>query len=208
MILDKKLQLASNMSIGVSGRDFTGCKTSTDKININALRDFGRGEQAYVCVTVKSDFTITAASWFGLSLCAEHLASISTITTVGNSNAATGLLYHRIQPRLAFSGYIPGNITNIPGNIINTENNAVAGKKFVMPISPLTHYSTSIAGKYIASGNVYFMFEEFDSTDPTLNPSDNITSGSIDVDIVTLAESGAGPGFNDQVYFISNMKVS
>jgi hypothetical protein len=110
MILDKKLQLASNMSIGTGSRDFDGCKTSTDKISINTLRDFGRGEQAYLCVTVKTDFTVSAVSSFGLSLCAEHITDIGTITTVGTGAPATGLLYHRIQPRLAFSGYIPGNI--------------------------------------------------------------------------------------------------
>lgn len=202
MILDKKLQLASNMSIGTATRDFDGCKTSTDKLNINTLRDFSRGEQLYLCVTVKTDFTVNAASSFGLSLCAEHLADVATITTVGLSVAATGMLYHRLQPRLAFSGYIPGNLDG-------TVKNAVAGKRFVIPISPMTHYSTyAIGGKYFAIGNVYFMFEEFDATDPTLAPASNITSGSVDVDIVTLAEAGAGPGFNDQMCYPSTMKVS
>lgn len=202
MILDKKLQLASNMSIGTAARDFDGCKTSTDKLNINTLRDFGRGEQLYLCVTVKTDFTVNAAYSFGLSLCAEHITDVATITTLGQFNAATGLLYHRLQPRLAFSGYIPGNFD---GNA----KNAVAGKRFVIPISSLTHYSTyAIVGKYFASGNVYFMFEEFDPADPTLSPVNNITSGSVDVDIVTLAEAGAGPGFNDQMCYPSTMKVS
>jgi hypothetical protein len=52
------------------------------------------------------------------------------------------------------------------------------------------------------------MFEEFDATDPTLAPASNITSGSVDVDIVTLAEAGAGPGFNDQMCYPSTMKIS
>jgi len=202
MILDKKLQLASDMSIGAAGRDFTGVKTSLDKLNPATLRDFGRGEQVYACVTVKSDFTVAVDRYVGLSLCAEHLATTATIAlAAAGLGAATGLLYHRLQPKVAFSGYIPGNLTS-------NQKNFVAGKRFIFPVNTFTHYSDYGASKYTCESDIYFLFEEFDSTAPGMTPTNSITNGTIDVDIVTLAQSGAGPGFNDQVCYPSTMKIS
>lgn len=201
MILDNRLSLASGMSIGTASRDFAGCKTSTNMISMNSLRDFGRGGSVFLCITVKTDFTETSLSSFGLSLCAEHLSDIGTITGVGTALPATGLLYHRLQPRLAFSGYIPGNLAP-------TSKNAVAGKKFLLPVSPITHFSEhAFNGRFRSTGNAYFMFEEIAGADPTFAPASNIITGSIDVDIVTLAESGAGPGFNDQLCYPSGITV-
>lgn len=206
MILDKKLQLASNMSIGASGRDFDGCKTSTDVISAAALRDFGRGESVYMCVTVKSNFTINASSYIAMSLCAEHLQTKDFIAgTVAPLSATSALLYHRLQPKIAFSGYVPGNLT--------ANTNFVAGKKFVFPIagfaSKYKEYPTILGagGDYNADKNIYFLFEEANGASYDLPAASNITSGSIDVDIVTIAESGAGPGFNDQVCYPTSIKV-
>lgn len=204
MILDKKLQLASDMSIGTATRDFAGCKTSTDKISANALRNFGRGEPVFMCVTVKQDFTVNATSYIGMSLCAEHIADIPTLTIAGTSSPATGLLFHRLQPKLSFSGFAPGNFDS------NTKN-FVAGKKYIFPITGITAkyagYTTlfSLGGTYDSNRDVYFVFEEVSGAD--LSPASNITSGVIDVDIVTLAEAGAGPGFNDQMCYPSSIKV-
>ena len=207
MILDKKLQLASNMSIGTVGRDFAGCKTSTDVISAAALRDFGRGETVYMCVTVKSDFTINATSYIGMSLCAEHVITIPTIAIAGTppgGNAVTGLLFHRLQPKLAFSGFIPGNFDSATKNF-------VAGKKYIFPVAGTSAkyagYTTlfGLGGTYDSNSNVYFVFEEVSGAD--LSPASNITSGSIDVDIVTITERGAGPGFNDQLCYPTSIKV-
>lgn len=207
MILDKKLQLASNMSIGTVGRDFAGCKTSTDVISAAALRDFGRGETVYMCVTVKSNFTINATSYIGMSLCASHLADPAGLQLISvGVNPQTALLYHRLQPKLAFSGYIPGNTTGL--------TNFIAGKKFVFPVTGMTSkykdyasLAPGLGGDYLANKDVYFLFEEVDGTNTSIVAASNITSGSIDVDIVTIAESGAGPGFNDQVCYPTSIKV-
>jgi hypothetical protein len=205
MILDKKLQLASNMSIGTGARDFAGCKTSTDKISVNALRNFGLGEPVFLCVTVKQDFTVSGTSYIGMSLCAEHISDIATITVAGTAIPATGVLFHRLQPKLAFSGFVPGNFDS------NTKN-FVAGKKYIFPIAGLTakytNYPVFVAGyggTYDGNRDVYFVFEEANGAD--LSPASDITSGVIDVDIVTLAEAGAGPGFNDQMCYPSSIKV-
>jgi hypothetical protein len=205
MILDKKLQLASNMSIGTAARDFTGCKTSTDKISVSALRNFGLGEPVFLCVTVKQDFTVSATSYVSMSLCAEHILDITNITAAGVSSAATGFVFHRLQPKLAFSGFVPGNFDS------NTKN-FVAGKKYIFPITGLTakynNYPVFIAGYggvYDGNRDVYFVFEEVSGAD--LSPAGGITNGVIDVDIVTLAEAGAGPGFNDQMCYPSSIKV-
>lgn len=206
MILDKKLQLASNMSIGVAARDFDGCKTSTDKISVSALRNFGLGEPVFLCVTVKQDFTVSATSYIGMSLCAEHISDIATITLGGIAVAANGFTFHRLQPKLAFSGFVPGNFDS------NTKN-FVAGKKYILPISGLTakynNYPVLVAGyggNYNSDRDVYFVFEEVNGAD--LSPASSVTNGTIDVDIVTLAEAGAGPGFNDQMCYPSTMKIS
>lgn len=204
MILDSKLKLASNMDIGAGARDFTGCKTSTDKLSATYLRDIGRGEQVYVCVTVKSDFTVAADRYIGMSLCAEHLATTETIAVAaGVLGSAVGMLYHRLQPKVASVGYLPNNLTS-------SEKNFVAGKKFIFPVNCFTHFSdyAGAVGKYKSEAKLYFLFEEVDSADNGLAPANDITSGSIDVELVLLAEAGAGPAFNDQVCYPSTMKVS
>jgi hypothetical protein len=204
MILDKKLQLASNMSIGTAGRDFAGCKTAPLKISSSALRDFGRGETVYMCVTVKSDFTV-ADSYVSFSLCAEHAVDLVNITNAGSVLPDTGLLYHRLQPSLCGSGYIPGNFSS------NTKN-MVAGKKFIFPINAMpAKYAgypeiiPTYGGVYDSNREVYFVFEEVSGLD--LTAQNDITSGTIDVDIVNIAEVGAGPGFNDQVCYPTSIKV-
>jgi hypothetical protein len=202
MIFDKRLKLAENFDI-VSTRNISGVKQS-DLFPILSLGEVGRGEQLFCCVTVRESFDIPAGdpTYLKLSLKEEwftYTGYIDSVIQPGLGDAAARHAHNR-QPILASSGYIELSAGGV--------NNFAAGKKFTFAINPITNNQVATvlnigAQKYSGSSYAYFLLEEFTSsviaTDFT--PADNISTGKIDVDIVTIAEGGAGTGFSDCRYY-------
>ena len=196
MILDKKLKLVDNQSIGT--KSFGGLWISADKLNISSLRTLGKGEQAYCCVTIRSAFN-NASSNVAFYLLSESNASskeaVDVLGAVPGTVAAATYITIYTQPLAGCSGYI---------SALSSDGNFVAGKRFIFPINPFTANVKSIGGLNENAGNLYFAMMEIDSNGL---PAASVTSGSIDVEIVTLAEPGAGSGFCDLMYYPTSIKV-
>jgi hypothetical protein len=205
MILDKKLQLASNLSIASGSRAFAGFAISPDKISVATLRDFGRGKTVYCCVTIKSTVTQQTEAYLRMSLIAEAnttftMESLNALA-VGSGGAflANAQTATRLQPVLGTTGAIPCNLVS--------GNNFAAGKKYVFPISTMSLWDINIFGNFDMNLAAYFVLEEFNATTSALAPSSLITNGAIDVDIVEVADSGAGQGFCDLPFYPTSIKV-
>jgi len=240
MILDKKLQLASNLDIGNAARPKTGTRIS-NLLPAEGLMDLGNGEQLFCCVTVTESFAPSTGviiaspspSFFSFRLHHTYDFFPESFEADGANDALTVMYAHRLQPTLAQTGYIPNGFGNFE-----------AGKKFVFPISPITHKSTLVTGQAqvapftgIIAGPlpiaglsewtpgsaltyIYAVVEETgadgdsillpDTGVPgvfglglpvTSNPVNQTASGRVDIDIVTISEPGAGPGFSDGYYY-------
>lgn len=210
MILDTRLKLAENLDVTTS-RNISGVKQS-DLFQILSLKEIGRGEQLFCCVTVRETFNVPAGDpiYIRMSLREELYAYTGLIDTfirpsLGSESARHA---HSKNPVLASSGYIelapdPSGLTNVSGN-----NNFVAGKKFVFAINPYAGainattfdgVQFSLVNKFQGGTYAYFLIEEFTSSvlASSFTPDDVLTSGKIDVDIVSLAASGAGANFSD-----------
>lgn len=224
MIRDQRLRLASNLSIGTASRQWTGIQNS-DILPGPNLREFGRGEQLFCCVTVTQTFSDhgsvnLAAPLDGLAgtgLVQFSIKQESSYTLAGINALITGLdgsayALHKKNPTLGTSGWILGNVNYSNSGFNVTNRNFVVGKKFCFPISPVTHnsklersYSGVLApdltnnflGDYTTLGGVYLLCEEVNCSDQTFAATNITTTGNIDVDIVMVAEAGAGPTFND-----------
>jgi len=235
MILDKKLQLASNFDIGNAARTKAGTRIS-DLLPMDGLGDVGAGEQLYCCVTVRESFSASTglssdplpqASLFSFRI--HHTYEYDPVAfEAGPDNAVTVMYAHRMQPLLGSTGFIPNNYGNF-----------TAGKKFIFPISPISNRSTLIVGQnqsILGTGVIvgpspipglakwdpgspqtylYAVVEETGSDGPTLvssafggagfpvsaYPVNQTVSGRVDIDIVTIADFGAGPGFSDGKHY-------
>lgn len=231
MILDKRLQLASNFDIGNASRIKAGTRIS-DLMPMSELGDIGNGEQLYCCVTVTQSFSASTglssspapqASLFSFRI--HHTYDFDPVAfEAGVDDAVTVMYAHRMQPLLGQTGYIPNNYGNL-----------TAGKKFIFPISPISHKTRMITGQtqsILGSGlivgpspvpglttwepgnpltYIYAVVEETGSDGPTIvgagfggagfpvssYPVNQTVSGRVNIDIVTIADSGAGPTFND-----------
>jgi hypothetical protein len=231
MILDKKLQLASNLNIGNAARTKAGTRIS-DLLPMDGLGSIGNGEQLYCCVTVTQSFSASTglssspspqASLFSFRL--HHTYDFDPVAfEAGVDNAVSVMYAHRMQPLLGQTGFIPNNYGNLN-----------AGKKFIFPISPISHKTRLITGQpqsIIGTGIIvgpspvpglatwdpgnpltylYAVVEETATDGPTIvssglgglgfpasaYPVNQTVSGRVDIDIVTIADAGAGPTFND-----------
>ena len=202
MILDKKLQLASNFSVASGTRPFSGFSIPSNKLSVATLRDFGRGKTVYCCVTIKSSITQQNETYIRMSLVAEANATFTqeALNTLGGLVPLNAQIATRLQPILGTTGAIPCNLV--------TGNNFAAGKKYIFPVTTLSLWDINVFGNFEMQQAAYFIFEEFNSTALELTPSDLISDGSIDVDIVEVADSGAGQNFCDLPFYPSTMKVS
>lgn len=202
MILDKKLQLASNFSVASGTRPFSGFSIPSNKLSVATLRDFGRGKTVYCCVTIKSSITQQNETYIKMSLVAEANATFTqeALNTLGGLVPLNAQIATRLQPILGTTGAIPCNLV--------TGNNFAAGKKYIFPVTTLSLWDINVFGNFEMQQAAYFIFEEFNSTALELTPSDLISDGSIDVDIVEVADSGAGQNFCDLPFYPSTMKVS
>lgn len=202
MILDKKLQLASNFSVASGTRPFSGFSIPSNKLSVATLRDFGRGKTVYCCVTIKSSITQQNETYVRMSLVAEANATFTqeALNTLGGLVPLNAQIATRLQPILGTTGAIPCNLT--------TGNNFAAGKKYIFPVTTLSLWDINIFGNFEMQQAAYFIFEEFNSTALEFTPSDLISDGSIDVDIVEVADSGAGSNFCDLPFYPSTMKIS
>jgi len=235
MILDKKLQLASNLDIGNAARTKTGTRIS-DLFPMDGLGDVGAGEQLYCCVTVRESFSTSTgleslvapqASLFSFRI--HHTYDFDPVAFESGVDNAVSVMYaHRMQPLLGSTGFIPNNYGNL-----------AAGKKFIFPISPISNKTRLITGQLqsiIGTGLIvgpspisgltvwdpgntltylYAVVEETGSDGPTIGvsglggagfpvsayPVNQTVSGRVDIDIVTIADFGAGPGFSDGKYY-------
>ena len=211
MILDTRLKLANNLDV-VAGRT-VACTKQSDLFPVLSLGEMGRGEQLFCCVTVRETFSVPAGDpvFIKLSLREELFAYTGLIdTAIVGVSAAAARHAHNKNPILASSGYI--ELAPDIGLLSNdaTKNNFVAGKKFTFAINPyagsinaLTYSGVefNVANKFQGGTYAYFLFEEFTSDlvggATSFTPSTALTSGKIDVDIVSLAASGAGANFSD-----------
>lgn len=213
MILDSKLKLASNLSVASAGRVMTGIVTSPDKISIEKLRNLGSGEQLYCCVTVKSDFS-DSTTYVKFSLLAEvqetserlNQLAVGTYPSIPTPFPDNARLYTKLQPCFGSTGLIIGNASG-------QSKNFVAGRKYLIPILPFTKMTVFSAftvayAQYEATSNLYFCMQEIDGSAANTPEVNSISSGTIDVEIVTIADFGAGSGFNDQYFYPSTMKIS
>lgn len=237
MILDKKLQLASNFDIGNAARTKAGTRIS-DLFPMDGLGDVGAGEQLYCCVTVRESFSASTglsspnfqqASLFSFRI--HHTYDFDPVAfEAGADDALTVMYAHRMQPLLGSTSFIPNNYGNF-----------TAGKKFIFPISPISNRSRLITGQTQGLLSVcvgptpvaglaawdpgtqltylYAVVEETGSDGPTIlsealpegfnglgfpvssYPVNQTVSGRVDIDIVTIADFGAGPGFSDGKYY-------
>lgn len=237
MILDKKLQLASNFNIGNAARTKAGTRIS-DLFPMDGLGDVGAGEQLYCCVTVRESFSASTgldaepallpqASLFSFRI--HHTYDFDPVAFEAGADSAVSVMYaHRMQPLLGSTSFIPNNYGNFS-----------AGKKFIFPISPITNRSRLITGQASSlipggvtvgptpvaglavwdPGNpltyLYAVVEETGSDGATIvssgfggagfpvsaYPVNQTVSGRVDIDIVTIADFGAGPNFSDAKYY-------
>lgn len=235
MILDKKLQLASNLDIGNAARTKIGTRIS-DLFPMDGLGDVGAGEQLYCCVTVKESFSTSTglsaallpqASLFSFRI--HHTYDFDPVAFEAGVDDEVSVMYaHRMQPLLGSTSFIPNNYGNFS-----------AGKKFIFPISPITTRSRLITGQANSisdglavgptpvaglaawdPGNaltyLYAVVEETGSDGSTIissefppakgfpvsaYPVNQTVSGRVDIDIVTIADFGAGPIFSDGKYY-------
>jgi len=198
MILDTRLKLANNLDIAASSRVIAGVKQG-DLFKAIDHKEYGRGHQLFCCVTVRESFDTPAFTYVKMSLREEWFSIQSEIegpilSTLGAAFARTA---HDLQPVLGATGYIQLSGLGV--------NNFSAGKKITFAISPITndpYLTVNGTGdvKYQGGTYSYFYLEEFSRAGPfdtVFAPSSNITAGKIDVDIVAVAEGGAGANFND-----------
>lgn len=195
MILDKKLKLVNNQDIGA--KSFYSSFVSPDKFSISKLGSIGKGEQVYCCVTIRTEFTVTGGS---TSLFAFYLLSEGYFT---KESADTGSDIQKyvntftIQPTAGYSGYISAF----------DASNCAAGKKYIFPVNPFTVLQKTLSTTHKSDGHLYFAFDEVSSSDGLPVAEATITAGNIDVELVTLAEPGAGSGFCDLMYYPTSIKV-
>lgn len=219
MIRDQRLKLASSLNIGASARRYLGIQTS-DLLPTAKLGEFGRGEQLFCCVTVVGDFADTGAidpgetdpivippSFIDGNLVRISLKEegptypISTINLVDLAADQYATMLHNHNPTLGTTGWILNNTAAF--DLLGTNcRNFRKGKQYVFPISPVTHRTyfqttTLVPREYVGGSNLYVLFEEVGHQDENFTGTGNITSGLIDVDIVMVAEAGAGLTFND-----------
>lgn len=216
MILDTRLKLANNLDV-VAGRT-VACTKQSDLFPVLSLGEIGRGEQLYLCVTIRETFQFPDGAgadsvFIKMSLREELFAYTGLIDGFWNTvSPAHARLAHNKNPFLASSGYIElaPRIAIPPVGNDSANNNFVAGKKFLFAINPYAAKikSTSFDGSITALAEfqggtyVYFLLEEFTCAiglvpESEFTPATVITSGKIDVDIVSLAASGAGTNFSD-----------
>jgi len=193
MIFDSKLKLVDNQSIGT--QTFLGAWISSNKLSTSSLRSIGKGEQTYCSVTIKSAFTATAVN-AAFSLISElDGVSKESIESLGNDTDKLLITVYQM-PRAGFSGYI---------SCAASDGNFVAGKSYVFPINPFTAKQKASSIAHSGNKNLYFATTFFDPA--TGLPSNAITTGSIDVDIVTMAAPGAGASFCDLEYYPTSVKI-
>lgn len=210
MIFDKRLKLAENFDVTTS-RTTSGIKQS-DLFPILEMGNIGQGEQLFCCVTIRETFNVPLGNpiYIKMSLREELYAYTGLIDTVirPTFGADAARHAHNRNQILASTGYIElaPDVSGTSNNSAN--NNFVAGKKFTFAINPYSGsvnasafdgVATQIVKKFQGGTYAYFLFEEFTSgiLDTSFTPDDVLTSGKVDVEIVSLADSGAGAGFSD-----------
>jgi len=215
MILDTRLKLADNLNV-VAGRA-VACTKQSDLFPVLSLGEMGRGEQLYLCVTIRETFQFPDGAaadsvFIKMSLREELFAYTGLIDGFWNSvSPAHARLAHNKNPVLASSGYIE-LAPRLDGPVIgnnSANNNFVAGKKFLFAINPyaakvkstLFNGVVNAVSEFQGGTYAYFLLEEFtcvlNPPASEFTPATVLTSGKIDVDIVSLAASGAGTNFSD-----------
>jgi hypothetical protein len=207
MIFDKRLKLAENLDV-VAGRNIAGIKQS-DLFPVLSLGEMGRGEQLFCCVTIRETFAVPGGDpiYIKMSLREELFTYTGYIDSALVGVPSFARHTHNKNPILATSGYIELAPDGAGTSNSSSNNNFVAGKKFTFAINPYSGSinSTTYGGtfglvkKFQGGSYAYFLFEEFTSGPiaDAFTASTALTSGKIDVDIVSIADSGAGVGFSD-----------
>lgn len=217
MILDKKLQLASNLDIAT--RNQTGTLISS-LLPAGGLGDVGNGETLYGCVTVTESFAAstgnTFPSLFAFSI-RHSLSAFPDIIDSSFTDSVAAMYSHRLQPLIGQTHYIP-----------NTGDNFVAGKRFLFPLSFFSYKAQFMIGldnsapvigpvpalvpnDFVPGQEGSYIYAVVEETGAGLQtalahpassyPVNQTASGRVDIDIVTISEPGAGPGFSDGYYY-------